>query len=236
MALPEAEARHCARVLRLEEGDVVEIFDGVGRVAQARLVEVDKRRVVVEPMEVRAEAPLPVRIALLVALIKGERFSWMIEKLTELGVSRVIPVMTARCVVRLDGREAAQRLRKWEATAVEAAKQCGNTFIPDILAPCTWDHALEMVQGPGLRLIGTLQADRRDLGVVLPEQGAGATEVCLAVGPEGDFTEAEVAAARGAGFLPVSFGRLVLRSETAALFAAAVLSQQLAGGVGGRAG
>lgn len=229
ISLPDSEAAHAARVLRVRTGDQVEIFDGAGRAAAAVVAEVGKRSVVVEVRrQWQAQRPLP-GIHLLVALIKGDRFDWMIQKATELGAASIRPVAAARSVVRIEGPEAARRLAKWKQVSVEAAKQCGHLVLPDI-------HALvpplvAFRSSPdGRRGIPALHPGGRTLGTFLT-QGEG--ETTFAIGPEGDWTPEEMEDAQACGFVPLDLGRHVLRSETAAAHVLSVAAHQLHGGPGG---
>jgi 16S rRNA (uracil1498-N3)-methyltransferase len=227
--LPEAEAVHAARVLRLRAGDPVEIFDGTGRAASAVVVETGKRRVAVDVRrEWTAHRPGP-GIHLIIALIKGERFDWMLQKATELGAASVRPVAAARSVVRLDGSEMARRSGKWRQVSVEAAKQCGHLVLPEIHAVMPPAAAFRAV--PRGRLgIPALHPGGSPLGAFLAR---GEGETSFAIGPEGDWTPEEMEDAQACGFVPLDLGRHVLRSETAAVHVLSVAAHQLHGGPGG---
>lgn len=233
VVLPEAEAHHALRVLRLARGDAVEILDGCGGVASGVLEEAERRRAVVRITERHVVAPPPVRLRLLAALVKGERFDWLLQKATELGVWQIVPLTAARCVVRVKPQAAAARVEKWRHTCIEAAKQCGTPFVPDVAAPVPPAECFGGIAArPGLKLLGALTPDRVPLREAVTS-GAGAGDVWLAIGPEGDFAPEEVVAARQAGFAVVALGALTLRSETAALYGASVLAWHFLGGPGG---
>jgi 16S rRNA (uracil1498-N3)-methyltransferase len=229
VSLPETEAAHAARVLRVRDGEQVEIFDGTGRAAAAVVVEVGKRSVVVEVRrEWLAHRPLP-GIHLVVALIKGDRFDWMIQKATELGAASIRPVAAARSVVRIEGAEAERRLTKWRQVSVEAAKQCGHLVLPEIHALMPPAAAFRSAPD-GRRGIPALHPGGRALGAFLAE---GEGETTFAIGSEGDWTPEEMEDAQACGFVPLDLGRHVLRSETAAAHVLSVAAHQLHGGPGG---
>lgn len=227
---PEAEARHAAQVLRLAAGDRVEVFDGSGRAAQVELEEVGKRgvtaRVLREWHEVRPEPA----IHLIVALIKNERFDWLVQKATELGAASIRPVAAERSVVKIAAADAEKRRAKWRQAAVEAAKQCGHVVLPEIF-PVGAPHAAFAAAPGGVKAIPALHPGGRTLGEFLTGE---ASSVTFAIGPEGDWTEAEMRAAAECGFVPVDLGKHVLRSETAALHVLSAAAHQWHGGVGGK--
>lgn len=225
-----SEARHAAQVLRLTAGDRVEIFDGTGRAAQAELVEVGKRGATARILREWRETREQPEIHLIVALIKNERFDWLIQKATELGAASIRPVPAERSVVKLAGKDAEKRRAKWEQIAVEAAKQCGHVVLPEIF-PVVPPREAFAAAPDGLRGIPALHPGGRTMGEFL-QHAAG--HVTFAIGPEGDWTEGEMRLAADAGFVPVDLGKHVLRSETAALHVLSAAAHQLHGGVGGR--
>ncbi len=227
--LPDSEARHASQVLRLGAGDRVEIFDGTGRAAQAELAEVGKNRAVVRVLREWCEqCPRP-EIHLIVALIKNERFDWLVQKATELGAASIRPVSAARSVVKLADKDAEKRRAKWMQVAVEAAKQCGHVVLPEIFAVAPPDEAFAGAPD-GLKGIPAVNAG----GAALGEFFTGAPgNVTFAIGPEGDWTDDEMASAQAAGFLPLHLGRHVLRSETAALHVLSAAAHHFLGGAGG---
>lgn len=225
-----SEARHAAQVLRLAAGDRVEIFDGTGRAAQAELAEVGKRAVTARVLRERVEKRPKPEIHLIVALIRNERFDWLVQKATELGAASIRPVAAERSVVKIALADAEKRRDKWMQVAVEAAKQCGHVILPEIFSVSAPREAFAAAP-EGLKGIPAL----REGGCTLGELLAGdAGAVSFAIGPEGDWTEAEVHMAEERGFVPVDLGRHVLRSETAALHVLSAAAHQLHGGAGGK--
>lgn len=227
--LPEPEARHAAQVLRMASGDRAVIFDGRGRAAEIELSEVGKKRVGFRLLRDWREERAQPGIHLIVAMIKNERFDWLVQKATELGASSIRPVAAERSVVKLAGRDAAKRREKWEHIAVEAAKQCGHLVLPEIF-PIS--GALEAFGGApaGLKGIPALRSDGLALGSFL---GGHPENITFAIGPEGDWTSQEMECARDNGFVPLHLGKHVLRSETAALHVVSAAAHQFHGGVGG---
>jgi 16S rRNA (uracil1498-N3)-methyltransferase len=215
-------ARHVARVLRLRTGDALILFDNAGGEYRATVVAFgrDTVRVAVgEYLPTQRESPLHVTLAQGVS--RGERMDVVVQKATELGVSRIVPLLTERTVVRLNQSQAANRLRHWRAIAIAACEQCGRNRVPEITAPMGLQEFLVSGLPEGQRLLlnpdGGLKA--RDL----PASDA----VTLLIGPEGGLSDAERTAAGAAQFQALSLGPRILRTETAALAALAVIQQQL---------
>ncbi len=212
------------RVRRLAAGDQVELFDGAGRAANAELTAVMADRAtlrVAEPREVEAQSA--VEITVILSLIKGDRTEWAIQKLVELGVNRIVPTRAERCVVRLEGKRAEERHRRYVAVATDAARQCGRATVPDIAPVADLAGALAAVPAGTLRLMLWEQARGESLRTAV-EAAAGSPGIAILVGPEGGFTPAEAEFAAAAGWRPVGLGPRILRSETAAIAAAAVVA------------
>ena len=227
--LPEAEARHASQVLRMASGDAAVVFDGTGRAAGVELTEVAKKRVAFRRLhEWREVRPRP-EIHLIVALIRNERFDWLVQKATELGAASIRPVAAERSVVKIAGADAIKRRDKWRQGTVEAAKQCGHLVLPEILAVSGAEQAFRAAPA-GLKGIPAVQVGGVGLGDFLAGE---ADAVTFAIGPEGDWTEAERRTAEACGFVPIDLGKHVLRSETAALYVLSAAGHQLHGGVGG---
>ena len=224
-ALSGDEAHHLAQVLRLQPGASVSVFDGDGRSAQAKLLEVSRSRVALELGEVRSCSPLLPVLTLAQAIPKGKLMDLIVQKAVELGIAAIQPLVTRHTIVHPgEGKS-----EKWRRTALEACKQCGQDRLPAIPDALDFDRwlATQAAAAPPfpLRLIASLAAAARPLRDVLPEHPA-TTHATLLVGPEGDFSPDETAAALAAGFLPVSLGRIVLRVETASLFGLSALRYQ----------
>ena len=218
------EASHYLRgVLRLRPGDEVEVFDGSGGAWRGTLGEGDQ--VALGP---RREAPRPGgRVWLAFALAKGEKSDLVAQKATELGVERLLPFAAERSVVALDSRRAAARVARWRRIAAEAARQCGRADVPEVDAPAPLGAALGEVPA-GFRLLVFHAAGGEPLAEAVARAAAGHF---LVVGPEGGLAPVEVEACLAAGGRLASLGPRVLRAETAAMVAVALV-QHLAGDAG----
>ncbi|MFM9197012.1 MAG: RsmE family RNA methyltransferase [Planctomycetia bacterium] len=207
------EARHLARVLRAKVGDTVTLFDGRGREWPARVAVIGRDRVELDADEPHTDAPpRGARLTLAVALPKGERQKWMVEKLTELGVRRLVPLETTRGVAEATASAQA----RLERGVIEACKQCGRNTLMEIAAGRTLASLLaERLDG---FCVVIAQPGGRPLADAVP---AAATDILALVGPEGGFTDDELAAAEQAGAIRVSLGPHILRVETAAIALAA---------------
>jgi len=213
------EHHHLARVLRARPGDAVTLFDGAGAELGARVVRVgrDETELSPAPAARRGAGTGGTPLVLLTAVPRGGRMDFLVQKCSELGVSRIVPVITARSVAR---PEAGRRAR-WEKIAREAARQCGRADVPDVAPPAPLAAALSASDLPARRLVLSPDAAGRSLRSLLPEPAPTA----LLVGPEGGLAPAEVDAARAAGFVPVSMGPRILRVETAAVVAVALAAE-----------
>jgi len=209
------EARHLTRVRRIGVGEVVEVFDGKGFAAGARGESAGKDRVDLAVLgEPIADRAAPCRLTLATAVPKGERFDWLIEKATELGVARLVPLITERSVV--DPRDA--KLDRLRRLIVEAAKQCGRNRLMDLDSPTPWT-ALARAPAVETRLLAHPGGVPASAWHPLPYGAA----VTLAIGPEGGFTEPEVALAVELGWQAVGLGATLLRIETAGLAGSAAI-------------
>jgi 16S rRNA (uracil1498-N3)-methyltransferase len=209
-----SEAHHLATVCRLRPGAAVCLFNGDGKQYPARVVAVERRQVELEVEGVEQpvrELPFPLLVA--APLPRGDRAPFLIEKLTELGVSRFFPLQTARSVVH----PRSTKLDRLERHVIEASKQCGRNILMAIEPLATWTELCARPELPGRRILG------HPGGAAGPAYLAGAAATIVAVGPEGGFTDDEVAQALAAGWTAVDLGPRILRVETAAL-ALAVLA------------
>jgi 16S rRNA (uracil1498-N3)-methyltransferase len=227
LTLERDEHQHLARVLRAREGDHLTLFDGAGGEVDAEIVRVGKRdtELALGARRAGAVTAAPVAITLLVAPPRGERMDLVVQKTTELGVARLVPVVAERSVAR---PEPARRAR-WEKIAREAARQCGRADVPKVDAPLALAAAVAAPDLPASRF-ALWEAER---GASLRARLAASPAppaVALLVGPEGGLPPEEIATASAAGFVPVSLGPRILRVETAALVAVALV-QAAAGGL-----
>ena len=216
-ALTGEEAHHARDVFRLCSGDAIELFDGRGNVLRCRIESLTKRDIRLAALERRRAAPLPCRITLAAALIK-KNFDFIVQKATELGVAAIVPLVTERASVRAD------KTSRWHDVALEACKQCGNNWLPEISVSQPLEKFLRADTGFDLKLVAALQPGAKPAKHALHR---AARNVCVLIGPEGDFTPTEYAAIDAAGFRPVTLGPLVLRADTAALYALSVVHHEL---------
>ena len=227
--LSPEESHHAIHVLRLRSGDSAALFDGRGTEARVRLTSTDPERVSFETLST-AKAPRPAcRIRFGQALIKPAGMELLLQKLTELGVSEIWPIASERSVPKPEGEKRISA--RWQAIALAACKQSGQNWLPNIPEAAPLDTFLSAPDPapPGARIIGSLQPEARPLSTLMAEakKQGGVSAVDVLVGPEGDFSPAEIGRARAAGFRPASLGPLVLRSETASIFVASALHYEL---------
>jgi 16S rRNA (uracil1498-N3)-methyltransferase len=229
--LDESESHHCLNVLRLSEGDRVTVFDGRGREAQAVLGPKHGSRATLQLSQVSKTPPPPCAITLAQAVPKGKNMDLIVQKAVELGAARVVPLLSDRTIVQLDAADIARKREKWQAVALEACKQCGQNHLPEIAPPVSPKDFLERIERNQLLLIASLQPGARRLKDVLAEfsatTGKPPGSVTVLVGPEGDFTPAEIALAKSHGCQPITLGPIILRTETAALYCLSVLAHEL---------
>lgn len=230
--LASAESHHLVTVNRCGRGDPVIAFDGHGREWITECVDPSKHAAVLRVKETRQATPLPHRITLAQALPKGSTMDEIIRQATEVGAARIIPLLTERTQVHLDADRQDKKLEKWRTTAIEAAKQCGNPWLPAISPAQSFASFLpHTVTGYDLKLVASLHAGTTGLKTALARHRAHhptpPRQVLWLVGPEGDFSPMEMTAALTAGFQPITLGPLVLRSDTAAIYALSILSYEL---------
>ncbi|NQU38606.1 MAG: 16S rRNA (uracil(1498)-N(3))-methyltransferase [Lentisphaerae bacterium] len=224
------EGHHLHHVLRVEPDDVVTLFDGCGRQVQARVAAADAGTVRLEPISAIERLPRTTpTIALLQAVPKGTRMDTIVEKGTELGMARLVPIMTDRTITRLDGAKADKRSERWARIALSAAKQCGVCWIPEIAPVQSLADALTSRPTGDILLVGDLLGEPRPMAEVVDDVMARApSSISLVIGPEGDLTPAEMASVYRAGAIGISMGPFVLRTDTAALFGLSVLASRVA--------
>ncbi|MBA2077783.1 16S rRNA (uracil(1498)-N(3))-methyltransferase [Rhodanobacter sp. PCA2] len=220
LALPAQAGEHVARVLRLVTGDPLVLFNGDGADYAATIRSVGKREVLVQVLErqpVQRESPL--RLTLAQGVARGEKMDLIVQKATELGVARIVPLLTERSEVRLDAARAEKRLAHWRAVAASACEQSGRACLPEILPALPLPAWLAALADDGaLRLALLPEADSSARELRPGDAGA-----LLVVGPEGGLGERDVAALHEAGFHGLRLGPRILRTETAGLAALAAL-------------
>lgn len=218
--LPPDAAHHAARVLRLREGDPVQIFDGLGNERHGVIAELGSKHVVISgitAIDIDRESPLKVLLAQ--ALTNSEKMDWVIQKTTELGVIGIQPLSTERSVARLTAERVEKRIEHWQQVAISACEQCGRNTLPQIYKPLdimVWLQ--QMRESPVTKLILLPQG-----AVALHTQAKPQGKVVLLIGAEGGFSQAESDVALRCGFTAIRMGARVLRTETAAVAGLAAL-------------
>ena len=231
LTLTGPEAHHCRNVLRLEAGDKIVLFDGRGREVTAEISAADPSEIRLRKLHEAKSPPLRCQITLGQAIPKGKNMDLIVQKAVEIGAAEIAPILSDRTVVRLDEESAASKQSKWQTIAIEAAKQCGQNWLPQVHSPQTMAQFFEHRRHFDLQLIGSLQSDAVHLKKILAEycaeHGDRPASVLMLVGPEGDFTPAELSLARSHGCRPITLGPIVLRVETASIYCLSVLSYEL---------
>ncbi|WP_213506346.1 16S rRNA (uracil(1498)-N(3))-methyltransferase [Paenibacillus faecis] len=219
------DARHIGKVMRSKPGDKLIVSDGVNRVALAEIVKLDPQEVTAEIIEMLEPTGEPaVEVTVAQSLPKGDKMETVIQKCTEIGASAFLPFISERTVVQYDGKKEEKRTARWRKIAKEAAEQAHRSRIPAIEAPVSWREMLSMLVGFDLVCMCYEKEHGQQLRDVLKPFSArlasGRTcRVAVIVGPEGGFSEQEVAEAEKAGAVPAGLGRRILRTETAAMAA-----------------
>ncbi len=229
--LPAEESHHCVNVLRLGANERITVFDGAGREASAVIVEANSKGVVVKVAASSKTPPPPCAITLAQAVPKGKNMDLIVQKAVELGASSIAPILSDRTVVQLEAGEMEKKRAKWQEVALEACKQCGQNHLPAVAKPCSSKEFFDRADRAELMLIASLQPDARPVKSVLQDFVATHSRLprsaMVMVGPEGDFTPAELSLAKSNGCLPVTLGPIILRTETAAIYCLSVLAHEL---------
>lgn len=221
--LGEKESRHALKVLRLGDGDRIELFDGEGNAFGGRVTGRARGRLLVCVEEALPARDPGVRVTLGISVIKPDRMEWLIEKASELGASGILPVLSQRSVIRISRERWPRKIERWQKIARETCKQCGRSQAPVVGPAQDFRACVQGFGGFDRVLIPTLAVQGRPLKSVLDARRS-AKNILALIGPEGDFTPQEAALAVAAGAEPVSLGKLVLRSETAAVYLTAALN------------
>jgi 16S rRNA (uracil1498-N3)-methyltransferase len=231
LTLRDAEAHHARDVLRMKRGERAVLFNGQGREITAEIVDLAKGEVRLRKLHESETLPLRCRITLGQAIPKGKNMDLIVQKAVEIGAAEIAPLISERTIVDLDRNEAEQKRAKWQQIAIEAAKQCGQNWLPQIQVPQKPKNFFPNNGSFDLRLVGSLQPDAIHLKKILAnyveQHRDRPRSVLMMVGPEGDFTPAELALAKSHGCQPITLGPIILRVETAAIYCLSVLSYEL---------
>ena len=234
IALTGSEAHHSRDVLRMKRGEKLVLFNGRGREITAEIIDLGSSQIRLRKLHEAETPPLRCRIVLGQAVPKGKNMELIVQKAVEIGADQIAPIISDRTVVQVDSESAVQKQAKWQQIAIEAAKQCGQNWLPRVHVPrklAEFFDAATPNAGFDLRLIGSLQPDAQHLKKILADYSSEhqhrPQSVLMLVGPEGDFTPAELALARRNGCRPITLGPIILRVETAAIYCLSVLSYEL---------
>lgn len=234
LTLLDREAHHAAQVLRLRSKDQVEVLDGAGHQFLCEVRDVSRKTVSLLVAGSRFTEAFPCKITLLQAIPKGKIIESIIQKATELGVARIVPILSERVTTQLDEEGAGGKVEKWRLTTIEAIKQCGQPWLPHIDSPITPAEFLQRGENLELPLVASLQNGSRSpqeyLNTFAAQKKRAPRSACVWIGPEGDFSPGEIAMITAAGVLPITLGRLVLRCETAAIYCLSILNYELGDG------
>jgi 16S rRNA (uracil1498-N3)-methyltransferase len=218
--LPADAAHHAVRVLRLREGNSVNIFDGLGNECQGVIVELSGKQVIISGItRIDADRESPLNILLAQALTSSEKMDWVIQKATEVGVTEIQPVDTERSVAKLSVDRATKRLEHWQQVAISACEQCGRNILPIIQAPIDIMVWMQQMQETSDTRFILLPQSATSFHAQPRPQG----RVILLIGSEGGFAQAECDAALRCGFISIGLGKRVMRTETAAIVGLAAL-------------
>jgi len=218
--LDESESRHLSQVLRAQVGEPVTVLDGAGGLFECRIERVTKRNVFLAVEKREHRSPVPYEISLFQAIPKGKVMEWIVQKATELGARRIVPIHTERTVVEIGADF--HKVDKWRAIAIESIKQCGSPYLPQIDTPVEFANAIRQVSG--LSFVAALAPGAGEMHEYF---GRDRRPVQIWVGPEGDFTPGEIEQLQSAGVHSITLGPLVLRCDTAAISALALAAHQL---------
>jgi 16S rRNA (uracil1498-N3)-methyltransferase len=223
-SLTGSEARHAVLVLRKKVGDSIELFDGKNASFRGCIEMISPEAVSGILVETQSQTTLSVQVTLYQALIKGPRWDWLLEKACEIGVWKVVPIVTQRTLVRLTKADGAAKVTRWKRIALAASKQCGRGDIMEIAPPVPLAAALTHLPTEGLALIPWEKEAAQSIRAAC--QNFHGSTVAIFIGPEGGWENAEVDQAVRAGALPVRLGPTLLRSETAGLVAATLMMRE----------
>ncbi|MDQ8192271.1 16S rRNA (uracil(1498)-N(3))-methyltransferase [Roseibacillus persicicus] len=217
LRLTGEEGHHAVRVMRKKPGDRIEVFDGKGRWARGVVSACERSELSLTCEEEGSSAAVSPQVNLAVAIPKGKTMDLIVQKAVELGVNGIQPLATRNTVVKISPKEGAEKSQKWQRVALEACKQCGQNDLPSVAPVASLETFLQN-SGDGARVIASLAPGAVPVREHLESLPVTCSQVSFLVGPEGDFTSDEIAAAIDRGFHPVTLGDIVLRVETACMF------------------
>jgi len=229
ITLEGEDFKHLRQVLRLKPGDSINVFDGSGIEYEAAILSVEKSRAIAEiKAAFQSDTEPKIRVTLFQGLPKGEKMDFIIQKAVELGVHRIIPVITNRTVVKLDKKDSDRKTERWARISREAAKQCRRAYVPEVTEPVTFDEALIKAGSCDAALVLYENEEKKCLKETLKCYNINKIEdIALFVGPEGGFTYQEVENCRNFSYNIVGLGKRILRAETASISVLSIIMYEM---------
>ena len=228
--LTDREAHHAVHVLRLGLAEKVLILDGTGQQIEAEVLSAARDRVGLQVLSRSPGPSLPCQITLLQAIPKGKLIESIVQKATELGIFRIVPLLSERVVRKLDEDQSNREAQKLRAVAIEAIKQCGCCWLPIVETPTTINDFLARGESCDLPFVASLKEHSRHprdwFRSFIDRQTRLPKSICIWIGPEGDFTPTELDSIEKSGALPITLGPFVLRTETAAIYSLSVINYE----------
>jgi len=221
------DVKHIKKVLRLNPGDSITVCDGKGNDYHASIKDIESNRVIAAILDVyKSGTEPPIEVTLFQGIPKSDKMDFIIQKSVELGVSRIVPVITERTVVKLDSKkDATNKVTRWQRISLEAAKQCNRGFVPRVENPVDYEEALKLCQQSYLKIMPYEKENKYNLKKCL--YGCDPAKTAVFIGPEGGFSEEEVKKASASGVKPVTLGPRILRTETAGIAVLSILMYEL---------
>jgi 16S rRNA (uracil1498-N3)-methyltransferase len=226
------EAHHGLHVLRLETGDRVSVLNGAGTEFVCEVAASDRDKIRLTTLEQKKYPARLYEVTLLQALPKGKLIESIIQKATELGAARIVPLLSERVVSSLDAKDGERKAARWQLAAIEALKQCGAPWLPKVEEPISPKDFINRNERFDLPTVGSLQGETkhpREYFRAFEQQhnGEKPKSICFWIGPEGDFTAEEMETIKKSGALPITLGSLILRTETAAIYCLSLANYEL---------
>jgi len=222
------QAHQIRDVLRMKPGEKIIVLDNTGYEYTVSLSRIERQEVNGEVIDQnKSEGEPKVQIILFQSLLAREKFEWVLQKSTEVGVCSFVPVVTRRSIIRRSESVTAKKMSRWRSIITEAAEQSGRGRIPTLEKPLNFSEVLSELDDFDCYLFGSTQAETLALREIIKAEGFELKKIALFIGPEGGFTESEIAEARGRGAKTFSLGKRVLRTETAAVVASAIILYEL---------
>ena len=231
LTLDERESHHAVNVLRIRDGERVAVLDGAGNECLCEVVAANKKAARLAVKQRNKHESLPHKITLLQAMTKGKSMDFIVQKATELCAHRIVPLAAERSVIQVNPEDAQAKVEKWRAVAIDSIKQCGCPWLPEIELPTTPREYITRNEACDIPFAASLQGNtrhpREHIEGFQDENNRAPERISVWIGPEGDFTPAESNAIFSSGALPITLGRVILRSETASVYCLSILNYEL---------